>query len=67
MLPPRTEFRGWFFLIFGCASFSGFFYVVIISNFLPPSDNALISAIQNDRPPRDGLCLGISTMTRKRR
>ncbi|KAG5514806.1 hypothetical protein RHGRI_036002 [Rhododendron griersonianum] len=49
MLPPSTEFRGWFFLIFGCASFSGFFYAAIISNFLPPSDNALISAVQNDR------------------
>ncbi|XP_058199296.1 uncharacterized protein LOC131314567 isoform X1 [Rhododendron vialii] len=49
MLPPRTEFRGWFFLIFGCVSFLGFFYAAIISKFLPPSDNALISAVQNDR------------------
>ncbi|KAG5535117.1 hypothetical protein RHGRI_023037 [Rhododendron griersonianum] len=34
MLPPKTEFQGWVFLIFGCVSFSGFFYAAIVSNFL---------------------------------
>ncbi|CAL5352382.1 hypothetical protein ACSBR1_034116 [Camellia fascicularis] len=43
------DFWGWFLLIFGSVFFVGFFYAAIILKFLPPSDNALISAIQTDR------------------
>ncbi|KAL6981001.1 hypothetical protein U1Q18_022638 [Sarracenia purpurea var. burkii] len=42
-------FCGWCFLIFGFVFFVGLFYAAIISKLLPPSDNALLSAIQNDR------------------
>ncbi|KAL7174247.1 hypothetical protein ACSBR2_033493 [Camellia fascicularis] len=43
------DFWGGFLLIFGSVFFVGFFYAAIILKFLPPSDNALISAIQTDR------------------
>ncbi|KAF5931238.1 hypothetical protein HYC85_032111 [Camellia sinensis] len=42
------DFWGWFLLIFGSVFFVGFFYAAIILKFLPPSDNALISALQTD-------------------
>ncbi|PIA59905.1 hypothetical protein AQUCO_00400642v1 [Aquilegia coerulea] len=44
-----NEFWGWCFVAFGCISFLGFLYTAIISNLLPPSQNSVIAAIQNDR------------------
>lgn len=44
----RKEFWGWFFVVVGTVSFSGFLYAAVISKLLPPSDNAVIRAIQND-------------------
>ncbi|KAL7115351.1 hypothetical protein ACP275_04G178900 [Erythranthe tilingii] len=41
-------FWGWFFLIFGSFSFVFFLYAAVISKLLPPSDNSVIQAIQND-------------------
>uniref|UniRef100_A0A251V1I6 Putative phosphatidylinositol N-acetylglucosaminyltransferase subunit Y n=1 Tax=Helianthus annuus TaxID=4232 RepID=A0A251V1I6_HELAN len=40
---------GGFFIIFGSTFFSAFLYTAVISKLLPPSDNAIIFAIQNDR------------------
>ncbi|PSR90170.1 hypothetical protein CEY00_Acc30368 [Actinidia chinensis var. chinensis] len=42
-------FSGWCFLIFGFVFFVGFFYAAIVLKLLPPSDNALVSSMQNDR------------------
>ncbi|KAL4572031.1 hypothetical protein LXL04_018799 [Taraxacum kok-saghyz] len=42
-------FWGGFFVIFGSIFFGGFLYTAVISKLLPHSDNAIISAIQNDR------------------
>ncbi|CAA2958997.1 Phosphatidylinositol N-acetylglucosaminyltransferase subunit Y [Olea europaea subsp. europaea] len=39
---------GWDFVLIGSISFLGFLYVAVISKLLPSSDNAVISAIQND-------------------
>ncbi|KAL7115359.1 hypothetical protein ACP275_04G179300 [Erythranthe tilingii] len=41
-------FWGWFFLIVGSFSFVFFLYAAVISKLLPPSDNSVIQAIQND-------------------
>ncbi|KAG8388556.1 hypothetical protein BUALT_Bualt02G0137700 [Buddleja alternifolia] len=41
-------FWGWFFLIIGSFSYVGFLYAAVISKILPPSDNVVIQAIQND-------------------
>ncbi|KAG8382839.1 hypothetical protein BUALT_Bualt05G0120100 [Buddleja alternifolia] len=41
-------FWGWFFLIIGSFSYVGFLYAAVISKLLPPSDNLVIHAIQND-------------------
>ncbi|KAJ0589999.1 putative phosphatidylinositol N-acetylglucosaminyltransferase subunit Y [Helianthus annuus] len=40
---------GGFFIIFGSTFFSAFLYTAVISKLLPPSDNAIVFAIQNDR------------------
>ncbi|KAF3452504.1 hypothetical protein FNV43_RR02937 [Rhamnella rubrinervis] len=42
------RFWGWFFLTIGSISLVGFLYAAILSKLLPPSDNAIISSIQND-------------------
>lgn len=39
---------GWFFLIIGSLSSLGFCYAAVISKLMPPSNIAVISAIQND-------------------
>ncbi|CAA0836135.1 NAD(P)-binding Rossmann-fold superfamily protein [Striga hermonthica] len=41
-------FWGWFFLMIGSFSFMGFVYAAVVSKLQPPSDNAIIRAIQND-------------------
>ncbi|KAK4427102.1 ATP synthase subunit b', chloroplastic [Sesamum alatum] len=38
----------WFFLLGGSLSFVSFLYAAVISKLLPPSDNVVIPAIQND-------------------
>ncbi|KAK4402438.1 hypothetical protein Sango_0984500 [Sesamum angolense] len=38
----------WFFLLGGSLSFVSFLYAAVISKLLPPSDNVVIRAIQND-------------------
>ncbi|GER53182.1 NAD(P)-binding Rossmann-fold superfamily protein [Striga asiatica] len=41
-------FWGCFFLMIGSFSFVGFVYAAVVSKLQPPSDNAIIRAIQND-------------------
>ncbi|KAE8037202.1 hypothetical protein FH972_009812 [Carpinus fangiana] len=41
-------FWGCFFVAIGSVFFVGFLFAAVISKLLPPSSNALISAIQND-------------------
>lgn len=41
-------FWGCFFVTIGSVFFVGFLFTAVISKILPPSNNALISAIQND-------------------
>ncbi|PWA77724.1 hypothetical protein CTI12_AA222340 [Artemisia annua] len=45
----ERAFWGVFFILFGSVFFGGFLYTAVISKLLPSSDNAIISAIQNDR------------------
>ncbi|PRQ38236.1 putative phosphatidylinositol N-acetylglucosaminyltransferase subunit Y [Rosa chinensis] len=45
----QSWFWGWFFIGSGSLFFVGFLYATIFSKLLPPSDNTIISAIQNDR------------------
>lgn len=40
---------GSIFVAFGIVSFLVFFYAAIISKFLPPYQNPILAAIQNDR------------------
>ncbi|ONI28993.1 hypothetical protein PRUPE_1G174200 [Prunus persica] len=40
---------GWFFIASGSVFFLGFLYATVLSKLLPPSDNIILSAIQNDR------------------
>ncbi|KAK9673630.1 hypothetical protein RND81_12G179800 [Saponaria officinalis] len=40
---------GLIFLVFGIISFVGFLHAAVISKFLPPSNNPIISAVQFDR------------------
>ncbi|KAJ0084339.1 hypothetical protein Patl1_29532 [Pistacia atlantica] len=44
-----TPYSGWFFIVIGSVSFLGFLFAAIISKLLPPFDNPILSAIQNDR------------------
>ncbi|PON35189.1 Phosphatidylinositol N-acetylglucosaminyltransferase subunit Y [Trema orientale] len=44
----RTELWGWLFITIGSVFFMGFLYTSIVSKFLPPSNNPIISVIQND-------------------
>ncbi|KVH98466.1 hypothetical protein Ccrd_023301 [Cynara cardunculus var. scolymus] len=41
-------FWGGLFVTFGSTFFGGFLYTAVISKLLPPSDNAIVFAIQND-------------------
>ncbi|OEL22899.1 hypothetical protein BAE44_0016082 [Dichanthelium oligosanthes] len=36
------------FIAFGVTLFAGFFYAVVVSKLLPPYENWLLAAIQND-------------------
>ncbi|XP_056168837.1 uncharacterized protein LOC115674106 [Syzygium oleosum] len=40
---------GSLFVAVGCVCFVAFAYAAVVSKLLPPSDNAVISAVQNDR------------------
>ncbi|PKI33849.1 hypothetical protein CRG98_045767 [Punica granatum] len=42
-------FWGWLFVATGSISFLGFLYAAMISKLLPPSDNPVVFAIQNDK------------------
>ncbi|KAJ9560126.1 hypothetical protein OSB04_005286 [Centaurea solstitialis] len=42
-------FWGGLFVTFGSTFFGGFLYTAVISKLLPPSNNAIVFAIQNDR------------------
>ncbi|XP_057955836.1 uncharacterized protein LOC131149423 isoform X2 [Malania oleifera] len=44
-----NDFWGWIFLLLGLFFFLGFFFTAIVSKLLPPSSNAIMSAVQNDR------------------
>ncbi|KAM3339611.1 hypothetical protein P3S68_029480 [Capsicum galapagoense] len=44
-----SKAQGVAFLAFGSISFLVFVYVVIVSKLLPPFDNPILAAIQNDR------------------
>ncbi|KAM6579074.1 hypothetical protein CsatB_030911 [Cannabis sativa] len=43
-----NQLRGCFSIAIGLVLFLGFFYAAIVSKLLPPSNNPIISAIQND-------------------
>ncbi|VAH84839.1 unnamed protein product [Triticum turgidum subsp. durum] len=45
----RDELTGSAFVAFGIILFVGFFYAAVVSKMLPPYENRLLSAIQNDR------------------
>uniref|UniRef100_A0A151UDG3 Uncharacterized protein n=1 Tax=Cajanus cajan TaxID=3821 RepID=A0A151UDG3_CAJCA len=44
----ERKLQGWLFVSIGSIFFVGYFFVVVISKLLPPSNIALISALQND-------------------
>lgn len=44
-----TQIWGWTFSVFGVLFFVGFFYAAVVSKLLSPSDNPILSAIQEDR------------------
>lgn len=44
-----TKIWGWTFSVLGVLFFVGFFYAAVVSKLLPPSDNPLLFAIQEDR------------------
>lgn len=46
--------QGWIFLVLGFSMFLGFLYAVILSKFLPASENHIVAAIQKDRYFMDG-------------
>ncbi|KAL6185652.1 hypothetical protein ACLB2K_041782 [Fragaria x ananassa] len=46
---PQSRICGWLFIGSGSVFFIGFLYATVVSKLLPPSDNPIISAIQNDR------------------
>ncbi|KAI4382382.1 hypothetical protein MLD38_008357 [Melastoma candidum] len=54
-MPSRCGFfggsaaQGLLFIAMGSISFVAFVYVAVVSKFLPPSDNAFVSAVQKDR------------------
>ncbi|KAK3408516.1 hypothetical protein EUGRSUZ_J00742 [Eucalyptus grandis] len=41
--------RGSLFVAAGCVCFVAFAYAAVVSKLLPPSDNAVVAAVQNDR------------------
>ncbi|KAL6191340.1 hypothetical protein ACLB2K_037731 [Fragaria x ananassa] len=45
----QSRLCGWLFIGSGSVLFVGFLYATVVSKLLPPSDNRIISAIQNDR------------------
>ncbi|KAM3335560.1 hypothetical protein ACQJBY_029829 [Aegilops geniculata] len=45
----RDQLMGSAFVAFGIILFVGFFYAAVVSKMLPPYENWLLSAIQNDR------------------
>ncbi|KAJ8570466.1 hypothetical protein K7X08_037438 [Anisodus acutangulus] len=47
-----SKVQGLAFLAFGSISFLVFVYVAIVSKLLPPFDNPILAAIQNDRSDR---------------
>ncbi|KAF7803249.1 putative phosphatidylinositol N-acetylglucosaminyltransferase subunit Y [Senna tora] len=44
----ERTFWGWMFVSVGSVFFVGYFFVAIIAKLLPPSNVAIISAMQND-------------------
>ena len=45
----RDQLVGSAFVAFGMVLFAGFFYAAVVSKLLPPYENRLLSAIQDDR------------------
>ena len=44
----REDLVGSVFIAFGVTLFVGFFYAAVVSKLLPPYENRLLAAIQND-------------------
>jgi hypothetical protein len=44
----REDMAGTAFVAFGITLFVGFFYAALLSKLLPPYENKLLAAIQND-------------------
>jgi len=44
----REDLVGSVFIAFGVTLFVGFFYAAVVSKLLPPYENSLLAAIQND-------------------
>jgi hypothetical protein len=44
----REDLVGSAFIAFGVTLFVGFFYTAVVSKLLPPYENSLLAAIQND-------------------
>ncbi|GLU19304.1 hypothetical protein SLE2022_355630 [Rubroshorea leprosula] len=44
----KKTFWGWFFIATGSICLPMFFFAAVVSKLLPPSDNPVIAAVQND-------------------
>ncbi|GKU93994.1 hypothetical protein SLEP1_g7537 [Rubroshorea leprosula] len=45
----KKTFWGWFFIAIGAICLPMFVFAAVVSKLLPPSDNPVIAAVQNDR------------------